>query len=90
MYNIMKCIISKFNMSDYTVDNVYDPFANKKVPGLKDENNGVMNSLGLEQKYMLCASMGRRQKVSTIMLYWVVRKLYNVQFVPINLYNLIN
>ena len=48
MYNIMKCIISKFNTSDYTVDNVYDPFANKKVPGLKDENNGVMNSLGLE------------------------------------------
>jgi len=42
VYNIMKCDISRFDRSDYAVDNAYGvPLVNKKVPDLmKDENNG--------------------------------------------------
>jgi len=44
VYNIIKHNINGFDMSDYSIDNLYDiPLANRKVPGLmKDENNGAI------------------------------------------------
>jgi len=44
VYEIMKRDISRFDMSDYAVDNVYDiPLVNKKISGLmKNENNGAI------------------------------------------------
>jgi len=43
VFNIMKRDISRFDTSDYAVDNANGiPLVNKKVPGLmKDENNGA-------------------------------------------------
>jgi len=44
VYDIMKRDISRFDTTDYAVDNAYGfPLVNKKVPGLmKDENNGAI------------------------------------------------
>jgi len=44
VYEIMKRDISRFDTSDYAVNNVYGiPLVNKKVPGLlKDKNNGAI------------------------------------------------
>jgi len=49
----MKRDISRFDMSDYTVDNVYGiPLTNKKSDLMKDENNGAIMTgfVGLEQR----------------------------------------
>jgi len=53
VYDIMKCNVSRFDTSDYAIDNVYGiPLINKKVPGLmKDENNSAMTEfVGLRAK----------------------------------------
>jgi len=54
VYEIMKRDISRFDTSDYTIDNMYGILlANKKVPGLmRDENNGaiMIGFVGLKTK----------------------------------------
>jgi len=53
MYNIMKHDISRFDTSDYAVDNAYSiPLVNKKESGLiKDEyNDAIMTEFGLRAK----------------------------------------
>jgi len=54
VYDIMKRDISRFDTSDYAVDNAYGmPLINKKVPGLmKDENNDTIMTefVGLRAK----------------------------------------
>jgi len=53
MYDIMKRGISRFDTSDYVVDNAYSiPLVNKNVPGLiKNENNGAIRIfVGLRAK----------------------------------------
>jgi len=44
VYEIIKCDISKFDTSNYAIDNAHGiPFADKKVPGLmKDKNNSAI------------------------------------------------
>jgi len=48
----MKRDIVRFNTSDYPANNVYDmPLANKKVPGLmQNENNDATEFVGLRTK----------------------------------------
>jgi len=53
IYDIMKRNISRFDTSDYSVDNVYGvPLANKKVGLMKNENNGaiMIEFVGLRAK----------------------------------------
>jgi len=54
VYDIMKRCISRFDTSDYAIDNAYDiSLVNKKVPGLmKDKNNGaiIIEFVGLGAK----------------------------------------
>jgi len=64
VYEIMKRDISRFDTSDYTIDNVYGiPLVNKKVPGLmKDENNGaiVTGFVGLRAKMYVLRIDGKK------------------------------
>jgi len=64
VYGIMKRDISRFDTSDYAVDNVYDiPFINKKVPNLmKDENNSAIMTefVGLRAKMYALRINGKK------------------------------
>jgi len=81
VYDIMKCDISRFDTSDYAVDNAYDfPLVNKKVPGLmKDENNGAIMTefVGLRVKMYALRVDGKKdtKKVkgikSNIVVKWI-------------------
>jgi len=56
VYEIMKRDISRFDTSDYAVDNVYSIPCRKKVPGLmKNKNNGaiMIEFVGFKAKYTL-------------------------------------
>ncbi|XP_018400325.1 PREDICTED: uncharacterized protein LOC108777842 [Cyphomyrmex costatus] len=64
VYEIIKRDISRFDTSDYAIDNAYGiPLVNKKVPGLiKDENNGAIMSefVGLRAKMYALRVQGKK------------------------------
>jgi len=72
VYNIMKRDISRFDISNYTVDNAYGiPLVDTKVPGLmKDENNDAIMTkfVGLRKKMYASTArkIQRKSKVSRV------------------------
>jgi len=63
VYDIMKRNISRFDTSDYAVNNAYDiPFINKQVPSLiKDEsNNAMIEFVGLRAKMYVLRVNGKK------------------------------
>jgi len=62
VYEIIKCNISKFDTSNYAIDNAHDiPLANKKVPDLmKDKNNGAIMTKFIKLRAKIYASMARK------------------------------
>jgi len=59
----MKRDISRFDTSDYAVNNAYIPLVNKQVPGLmKNENNGAIMTefVGLRAKMYVLRVDGKK------------------------------
>ncbi|XP_072752393.1 uncharacterized protein [Anoplolepis gracilipes] len=81
VYENMKRDISRFDTSDYAIDNAYDiSLVNKKVPGLmKDENNGTIMTefVGLKAKMYALRVDGKKdtKKVKSVKNNVVVRTI---------------
>jgi len=80
VYETMKCDITRFDTSDYPADNVYDmSLANKKVPGLKDENNDMIMTefIGLTAKLYVVRMDGKKntKKVKRKRIMFVARTI---------------
>ncbi|KYN41674.1 hypothetical protein ALC56_03894 [Trachymyrmex septentrionalis] len=54
-YETMKRDIARFDTSDYPTDNVYNMLLAKKVPSLKDENNGAIMTEFVGLRAKMCA-----------------------------------